>query len=210
LLADVKGQEVDELFAKWLDKLMAHQVPPELHLDLIAAASKRNSASIKEGLKKWEQRRPKNDPLSEYRETLVGGDADAGRRIFFYKSEVTCLKCHKVNGEGGEVGPEMKGIGSKQNREYLLESIIYPNKQIAKGYETVVITTTKGVPISGILKAEDDKEVKLMTAEGKLITVPKNQIDERTTGKSAMPEDVIKHLSKAELRDLVEFLASLK
>jgi quinoprotein glucose dehydrogenase len=210
LLADIKGQEVDDLLTRWLDKLIANQVPPELHLDLIAAASKRDSTTIKEKLKNWEQHRPKNDPLSEYRETLMGGDADAGRRIFFYKSEVTCLKCHKVNGEGGEVGPEMKGIGSKQNREYLLESIVYPNKQIAKGYETVVITTSRGVSISGILKAEDDKEVKLMTAEGKLITVPKSQIDERTTGKSAMPEDVIKHLSKAELRDLVEFLASLK
>ena len=39
---------------------------------------------------------------------------------------------------------------------------------------------------------------------------PKNQIDERQAGKSAMPEDVIKHLSKSELRDLVEFLAGLK
>ena len=49
-----------------------------------------------------------------------------------------------------------------------------------------------------------------MTAEGKLLTVPKERIDEREPGKSAMPEDSIKHLSKPELRDLVEFLAGLK
>jgi quinoprotein glucose dehydrogenase len=49
-----------------------------------------------------------------------------------------------------------------------------------------------------------------MTAEGNLVVVPKSQIDERQTGKSAMPEDVAKQLSKSDLRDLVEFLASLK
>ena len=60
------------------------------------------------------------------------------------------------------------------------------------------------------MKAEDAKEVKLMNAEGQTIVVLKTQIDERQAGKSAMPEDVIKHLSKSELRDLVEFLAGLK
>ncbi|MFL5243707.1 MAG: HEAT repeat domain-containing protein, partial [Gemmataceae bacterium] len=210
LLADIKGPEVDADYSKWLEKLSAHQAPPELHLDLLMAAAKRTSPAVQRKLKEYEASRSKSDPLADYREALAGGNAEAGRRIFYYKSEVTCLKCHKVNGEGGEVGPEMKGIGSKQNREYLLESIVFPNKQIAKGFETVVLTTTKGLSISGVMKSEDDKEVKLMTAEAKLVTVPKDQIEERTTGKSAMPEDLVKHLSKSELRDLVEFLASLK
>ncbi len=67
-----------------------------------------------------------------------------------------------------------------------------------------------GKSVAGVLKGEDAQEVRLMTAEGKLVVVPRKQIDERQTGKSAMPEDVIKYLSKSELRDLVEFLASLK
>src|SRR5262249_32294705 len=113
-------------------------------------------------------------------------------------------------GEGGDVGPDLAGIGSKQKRDYLLESIVLPSKQIAKGYETVVLTLKNGQIRSGILKAEDAKEIKLMTAEGQLITVDKKQVDERETGKSAMPEDLIKYLSKSELRDLVEFLAGLK
>ena len=49
-----------------------------------------------------------------------------------------------------------------------------------------------------------------MTAEGLPVTVPKDQIDERESGKSAMPEDLVKHLSKSELRDLVEYLAGLR
>ena len=69
---------------------------------------------------------------------------------------------------------------------------------------------TDGQTVTGILKSEDAKEVRLMTAEGKLVVVAKSDIDERQPGKSAMPEDIVKKLSKAELRDLVEFLAGLK
>ena len=81
---------------------------------------------------------------------------------------MSCLRCHKVKGEGGDVGPDLAGIGGKQKRDYLLESIVEPNKQIAQGYETVVLTLTNGKVVSGILKGEDAKEVQLMTAEGQL------------------------------------------
>lgn len=119
-------------------------------------------------------------------------------------------KASRVKGEGGEVGPELTGIGSKQKRDYLLESIVDPNKQIAKGFESVILTLTNGKTVVGIVKAEDDNEVKLMNAERQTLVVLKQQIDERRTGKSAMPEDIVKKLSKSELRDLVEFLAGLK
>ena len=69
---------------------------------------------------------------------------------------------------------------------------------------------SNGKSVTGIVKAEDAKELRLMTAEGMIITVAKDKIDERNPGKSAMPDDLIKHLSKSELRDLVEFLANLK
>ncbi len=49
-----------------------------------------------------------------------------------------------------------------------------------------------------------------MTADGKLISVPNDQIEERKPGKSSMPEELIKHLTRFELRDLVAYLASLK
>ena len=106
--------------------------------------------------------------------------------------------------------PILAGIGTRQKRDYLLESLVDPNRQIAKGFETVLLTTTKGKVVAGIVKAEDKDSVRLMTAEGKLLVVPKKEIEERQAGKSAMPEDLIKHLSRREMRDLVEFLANLK
>jgi quinoprotein glucose dehydrogenase len=210
VLADMNQPEVDTLLSQWLDRLRAGQVRLEIQLDLLQAAGKRKATDIKHRLKRYEEARSKGGPLVKYQESLAGGNADKGKEVFLHKYEVQCQRCHKVKGEGGEVGPDLTGIGSRQKREYLLESIVDPNKEIAKGFETVVVTTTSGLVHTGIVKAEDAKELRLITAEGKIVTVAKSEIEERTRGKSAMPEDVIKHLSRAELRDLVEFLAGLK
>jgi len=210
VLGDMKTAGADDLLAGQLDKLLDKQLSPEVALDLLESAAKHPAKEVKERLARYEAARPKNDELAPYREALAGGDAENGRRIFFYKQETSCLRCHKVNGEGGEVGPEMKGIGTKQDRDYILESIVDPNKQIAKGYESVLLVLNDGQTRTGVLKGEDDKEIRLMTAEGKLVTVAKSDVDERHPGKSAMPQDVIKNLSKSELRDVIEFLAGLK
>ena len=109
---------------------------------------------------------------------MSGGDAERGRNVFLNKAEVTCVKCHKLNGIGGDVGPELAGIGGKRKRDYLLESIVLPDKQIAKGYDSVVLDLTSGKSITGVLKSEDVKEVRIMTAEGQLISVSKDKIED--------------------------------
>ncbi len=210
ILGDMKSPRADTELSKWLDHLLDDKLAPETRLDLLDAAARRKSATVAEKLKRYAAIENKNDPLSPYKDALVGGDAEAGRRIFFGKAEVSCLRCHKVQGVGGEVGPDLGGIGSKQKRDYLLEAIVAPNKQIAKGFETLVLTLTDGKSVTGVLKSEDAREVRLMTAEGQLLVVAKNKIDERATGKSAMPEDLTKQLTRREIRDLVEFLAGLK
>src|SRR5205085_1839534 len=103
-LADMKAPAPDEVLAKWLDKLLAGEVAPEIRLDLLEAAGRRSDGDLKERLAKYEAARPKNDHLANYREALVGGDPEAGRRVFYQKTETSCLRCHKIKGEGGEVG----------------------------------------------------------------------------------------------------------
>ena len=209
-LAEMKNAAADKVLADCLDQLLSGKTTPEVQLDLLEAAAKRPTGEIKEKLARFEAARSKTDHLAKFREALSGGDAEAGRRVFLHKTEVSCLRCHKVMGNGGDVGPELTGLGAKQPREYLLEAIVDPNRQIAKGFETVVLGLKNGQVVTGIVKAEDGKEVRLMTAEGKLLVVAKPDIEERQAGKSPMPEDIMKQLSKRELRDLVEFLATLK
>src|SRR5262249_14426190 len=158
LLGEIKEPAADRLLADWLDKLLAGRAPAEIQLDLLQAGAKRQAEAVKHRLAQVEAGRQKNDHLANYRETLYGGDAEAGRQIFLYKTEVACLRCHKVRGEGGEVGPDLTGIGAKQKRDYLLESIVDPNRQIAKGFETVLLVLKSGQSLTGIIKEENTKQ----------------------------------------------------
>ena len=202
----------DHLLAKWLDKLASGKLAPELELNLVEAANRRGSDVVKAKLAAIEASHPvdKNNLLAVYRPALTGGDAKRGKKIFMEKSEVTCLRCHKVDGKGGEVGPDLTGIAAKHDRAYLLESIVKPNEKIAENFETLIIATSDGQVQSGILKKQDEKTLTLITAEAKLVTIAKADIEEQKRGASAMPADLITHLSRSETRDLVEYLASLK
>jgi quinoprotein glucose dehydrogenase len=210
ILARLKRPETDAELAKWLDRLLKGDVPPEVRLDLLEAATARGVKELTAKVDAFEQSRAANDPLAKYRECLEGGDAERGRDLFLNKTELSCVRCHQLNKVGGEVGPELAGIGGKQKRDYLLESIVTPDKQIAKGFDTVVLELKKGTTVTGVFKSETADEVKLVTAEGKALTVKKSEIEERRRGKSAMPEDLVQKMSKRDLRDLVEFLANLK
>jgi quinoprotein glucose dehydrogenase len=200
----------EAVLERWLDLMLAKKAPPELQLDIVLALRDAKKPSINTKLAAYEATRNAKDPMSYFRESVVGGDAESGRRVFFEKSEVSCLRCHKVAGIGGEVGPDLTGIGKKYKRDYLLESLVDPNKQIAKGYESVVVTLQNGKLLSGILKSEDAKELRLMNADGQIIAIPKAEIEDRGRGPSAMPSDLTQKLSRSEVRDLVEFLARLQ
>ena len=207
LLAKVQSPEADAVLEKWFDKLLDKKASPDVQLDILLAAQDRNTDTFKAKIAAYEKSRDTKNPMDVYRESLVGGDAEAGRRVFLDKAELSCVRCHKLNGIGGEVGPDLTGIGKKQKRDYLLESLVDPNKQIAKGYESIVLTLNSGLIKTGILKSEDEKVVRIMTGDGQLLNIPKVDIDERSRGPSAMPADLIQKMTRRELRDLVEFLS---
>lgn len=152
------------------------------------------------------------DRLESYRDWLEGGDADSGRRIFVEKAEVSCSRCHRA-GPGideGTVGPDLGGVGVTRDRAYLLESILLPNKVIAPGFETLLVTMKDEREYAGLLKEESETELRLESPEDGPLTLMKAEIESRRQGLSPMPEDIHQVLTKSELRDLIEFLTSLK
>jgi quinoprotein glucose dehydrogenase len=151
-----------------------------------------------------------SDPLSEFRFALQGGNAAAGRKIFFERPEANCGKCHKAGGQGGEVGPVLDGIGARQTREFILESIVFPNAQTTTNFETVIVIMKNGSGHSGTLRSENATDLTLINAEDGLITVRKSDIQSRLRGLSPMPEGLGRQLAPQDLRDLVEFVAGLK
>jgi len=200
----------DALLDAWLTRLLNNDVPNELQLELLEAATARSSSGLREKLAKYESLRAPNDVVSQFREALSGGDAARGKAIFYENLRVSCSRCHKIRGQGGEVGPELTKVAAQKTREFLLTSLVDPNKEIAKGFETVIVQTSAGKLLTGILKADDGKTLQLMTPEGKLLQVPIDEIEERASGRSAMPDQLARQLTRSELRDLVEFLSQQK
>ncbi|HLX62676.1 MAG TPA: hypothetical protein VKX17_15465, partial [Planctomycetota bacterium] len=156
-------------------------------------------------LEKFEAMR-KDDSVDKFKECLYGGNGGEGRRIFFEKAEASCVRCHKIGNRGGDVGPNLSDIGLRQKREYILESIVDPNKVIAPGYESAMVRTKEGKVYTGVVKKDDANVLVLASADG-LETIKKEDIAVRKTGQSPMPQDISKQLNKYDLRDLVEFLA---
>jgi quinoprotein glucose dehydrogenase len=211
ILSTLAGDAPDKLLAEWMDMLIAGKVERGVQFDLLEAAGKRNSDVIKDKLKLYESSRPKDDEFAGFRETLYGGNAEAGRKIFMERPDASCVRCHKVKGLGGEVGPELTGIITRHDREYILESILFPNKQIAPGFESVILQMKGGQSYAGIVKRQDDQELTLLsTDDGAIVKLNKGDIEMKVKGQSAMPEGMGGILTKTDIRNLVEFLATQK
>jgi putative membrane-bound dehydrogenase-like protein len=140
------------------------------------------------------------------------GDAAKGKLLFADLKGLACAKCHKVSGgEGGEVGPDLAGVGAKYNREVLIESILLPSKQILDGYHQTVIDTASGKKIIGIVRGESPTEITLIDVENKKHVIKKDDIDDRKLSNlSAMPEGLHNGLSLEEFAHMIAYLESLK
>ena len=200
----------DDILARELDRLESGQVPEAIQLDLLEAAAKRSADPIKKKLARFLDSKPKDDPIADFRETLAGGDAAQGKKAFFERPEAQCVRCHKIDGQGGDVGPDLTHIGKEKDRRYLLESIVQPNKQIAQGFESVRVLLKNEEGYAGVLKSETPTELVLNSPDTGPVTVKKSDIQSRQKALSPMPEGMGQILSRQDLRNLVEFLSSLK
>ena len=209
-LASLKRDDADAVLDRWLARLAKRDVPEAVQLDLLDAAKNRATKPMLEQVAAFDATRKLDDHLRDYREALAGGSEVKGKEIFFGRSEVSCRRCHKIDGNGGEVGPDLSRIGLDKTREYLLEALVDPNKQIAKGFETAILQMDDGKVHAGIIKSDDGQRIQLQKPEGAIVVLEKSAIEDRAVGKSGMPEDLVKKMTKSDVRDLVEYLSTLR
>lgn len=137
------------------------------------------------------------------------GDGQAGQKVFQVGG--TCLKCHKVRGEGKEVGPDLTEIGGKLSREAFYVAILDPSAGISHNYESYSVTTSKGQILTGLKISETDDSVTIRSAEGVDRKLGKEEVEEITRQKiSLMPADLQKNMTEEDLVNLVEYLTTLK
>ncbi|WP_417747493.1 PVC-type heme-binding CxxCH protein [Rosistilla oblonga] len=138
---------------------------------------------------------------------LKGGHAGRGVEVF----KRVCSACHMVGDVGKKFGPDLSDIGRRFNLEQIISSIIMPNEEISKGYETVMVLTIDGATHNGFILSEDDETLSLGIANGKQIDVLKDDIDIRKPMKaSSMPEGLVKTIAPVEFLDLIAYLQNQK
>ncbi len=136
---------------------------------------------------------------------ILAGTADlaAGHEL----ARKTCFVCHKLNGEGADVGPDLTGVG-RSSLDALLANVIDPNQIIGKGYENVEIDTKDGRSVSGRLVEDTASHVKLLSAGPKAEVIARSDIELlRVSELSVMPEG-LEQMPDADFCNLIGFLLS--
>jgi putative heme-binding domain-containing protein len=145
--------------------------------------------------------------LQSVEATLVRGNIDAGRRLFFGKS--LCSTCHAVGREGGRFGPDLTGIGDIRSRHDILEAILFPSVSFAREYDTYRVRTTTATH-TGVLKEQLTDAVVVEVAPDAAVRVRRADILAiEPSAVSMMPPGLEQMLTASELADLVAFLESL-
>ncbi len=205
-LGELNADAAAVLLAELLNKMQAGSLPAPLHLDLIEAIEARTgSPELTAQLADYEAGILKEDDLGLFIAALEGGDPRAGQRVFYRNSTAQCTRCHAIFEYGGNVGPNLSGVGERLSPREILTSIIRPSAALALGHETVLVTLSNEEVLSGVVLERTPEYLKLKVGKTEIRTIPQADIAEAETLPSSMPS-VEGKISRREIRDLVAFL----
>jgi putative heme-binding domain-containing protein len=142
-------------------------------------------------------------------ETQKTGDAARGKTLYENKL-VSCAACHAINGKGGNLGPDISGIGRGLTPDFIVESVLWPRRQVKEGFLSISVSTKTGDEYSGYAVSEDATELKLRDdATNTVQRIAKSAIAKRTNAGTIMPDGLTAGLSRQELCDLMAYLINL-
>ena len=180
----------------------------------VLSASGRNAPKLQEQVNKILGRAnliPAYDPTWVKQlavESAAKGNASAGKK-HFESPMANCLACHKVGDQGGVQGPDLSSIGTGMSTEMIIEAVVWPKRQVKEGYLATTVTTTDDEFYQGYKVKESKEELVLReAASGKEVRIPKNRIQDRTDAGTLMPDGLTAGMTRAELRDLIAYLAA--
>ncbi len=141
----------------------------------------------------------------------AAGNAEAGRRLFFHPKVGTCYRCHRMEGRGVRVGPDLTTIWKRADREWLLESILQPNAMIAPQFLTWQINLKDGSTLMGLPLRKGGTRETYLGLDGKEFSVTKPDIlGHQELQASLMPPGLLEQMTRGEISDLLAYLLAEK
>ncbi len=130
------------------------------------------------------------------------GSVEAGAAVF----KKSCAACHRINNEGGKVGPQLDGVGNR-GLDRLLEDVLDPNRNVDAAFRAIIVAKTDGVVVTGLKLREEGGAMIVGDNLGKEVRIPLTEIEEsRISNLSPMPSNLTEQLSEPDLRALLTFL----
>ena len=217
LADDLKPQAIELLThqAAWSKQLLRQigdkQIPTTaLNINQVRTMLALGDDEVKAAVTKlWGSVREARDPARERLVTdmrvmlsRTRGDANRGIAVF----DTLCGQCHKIHGQGQEVGPDITSNG-RASYDQLLSNVFDPSLVIGEAYQARTLRTIDGRVITGLLAEEGADRVALKVQGGKYETVPRDEIAAlKVSELSLMPEGIEKQLSSQEIADLFAFI----
>ncbi|MDG2381560.1 MAG: c-type cytochrome [Pirellulaceae bacterium] len=145
---------------------------------------------------------------SQLLDPKLPGDAERGWRVFFGHSSTRCANCHRYDGRGADLGPDLTSIGKRVDRSRLVQSILHPSQEIGPRYVPWLIETVDGRVFTALSLGVSKEEEKFLTTDGRQISVSREMIAHRKLDtQSIMPAGIHQQYSVQELRDLISLLS---
>ena len=173
--------------------------------------AQRFSTAVIHQTKEHSENRPKVTTAKRFAQHALkqSGNVKAGEKLF-HDRRTNCSTCHRIGAKGGKVGPDLSNVGGKFDRPHLIDSLLYPSRQIGYGYESTIIQTSDGKIVTGVAKETSDAHVHLLDANNESIKIAKANIElSRISDKSIMPDGLTDSLTVQEFTDLISFLETL-
>lgn len=145
--------------------------------------------------------------LNQNPRSEVPGDTAAGSALFQSRG---CARCHRVQGEGGRLGPDLTWIGKSRSPENLRDSMVNPNAVVQPRYWVFEGAAKDGTPYSGFLLNEDTYTVQFLDFQERLRSVNKSNLSSYKVKKDSRMPPFGKTLNDGQITDLVAYLSSLR
>jgi putative membrane-bound dehydrogenase-like protein len=197
--------------AALFDAIDAGRVPPgDLTLPRLQLLAKSKNAAIQErATKMLTAAKPgrRQDVVDSYRGALtLSGDPARGKLAF----QKNCSVCHKVEGVGHEIGPNLATIKTR-GAEFILTNLLDPSREVNPQFVNYVVVTSDGRTMTGLIASESAAALTLRRAENAGDTVLRSDIEElQSTGLSLMPEGLEKQLDKQAVADVIAYLLNVQ